>query len=89
MTTPEDTQSAAGKRLLSFLERIERLREEQVGLAADIREVYAEAKSVGFDAPTMRRIIKLRRMDTQTIREQNELLETYAAAIGLQYTMAL
>ena len=51
----------AGDRLRSFIERIERLEEVKALLAADIREVYAEAKAVGFDGKTMRAIIKERR----------------------------
>ena len=73
----------AGKRLLSFLERIERLEEEKSALAEDIKEVYAEAKGVGFDAKTMRKVVKLRKMDTEKRREEDEILELYKAAVGL------
>lgn len=78
-----DVGGVAGKRLQSFLERIERLEGEKAVLAEDIKEVYAEAKGVGFDVKTMRRIISLRKMDAEKRRESEELLELYKAAIGL------
>lgn len=81
---PQDVGGVAGKRLKSFLERIERLEEEKAGLADDIKDIYAEAKSVGFDTKTMRKIIRLRKMDTEKRREEDELLELYKAAIGLE-----
>lgn len=83
----EDTQDVggvAGKRLKSFLDRIERLEEEKKGLAEDIKEIYAEAKGTGFDVKTMRKILKLRKMETDKRREEEELLELYKAAIGLE-----
>ena len=78
-----DVGGVAGKRLKSLIERIERLEEEKKGLADDIKDVYAEAKGVGFDAPTIRRIIKLRKMEPDKIREQDELLDLYRSAIGM------
>ncbi|MEM6903772.1 MAG: DUF2312 domain-containing protein [Pseudomonadota bacterium] len=74
----------AGDRLKSFIERIERLEEEKQGIAADIREIYAEAKGVGFDTKVMRQVIKLRKMDRQDREEQEQLLDLYLAAIGMQ-----
>ena len=79
-----DIGGVAGKRLKSFLERVERLEEEKTALADDIKEVYAEAKATGFDVKTLRRIIKLRKMDVEKRREQDELLELYKAAIGME-----
>jgi len=79
----DDEQGVAGKRLKSFLERIERLEEEKAALADDIKEVYAEAKGVGFEAKIMRRIIKLRKMDIEKRREEDELLNLYMSAIGM------
>jgi uncharacterized protein (UPF0335 family) len=69
--------------LRSFIERIERLEEEKAGLAADVREVYSEAKSQGYDTKVMRQLIGLRKLDTADRREREELLETYKAAIGM------
>ncbi len=73
----------AVERLRSFIERIERLEEEKAALAADIREVYAEAKSTGFDVKTMLQVILLRKFDRNDRQEQEHLLELYKQAIGL------
>jgi uncharacterized protein (UPF0335 family) len=78
-----DGGGIAAKRLRTFIERIERLEEEKAALAADIREVYAEAKSDGFDAKTMRQVVKLRKMDSSDRQEQEALLDLYKAALGL------
>ncbi|MDB5477909.1 MAG: hypothetical protein JWM96_404 [Alphaproteobacteria bacterium] len=74
----------AGDRLIQLLERIERLEEEKAGTADDIRDVYAEAKSAGFETKIMRQIVRLRKMDRQKRQEQEELLELYKSAIGLE-----
>lgn len=79
-----DVGGVSGKRLKSFLDRVERLEEEKKGLADDIKMVYAEAKGVGFDTKTMRKILKLRKMEVEKRREEEELLELYKAAIGLE-----
>ncbi len=79
-----DVGGVAGKRLKSFLDRVERLEEEKKGLADDIKDIYAEAKGVGFDVKTMRKILKLRKMETEKRREEEELLDLYKAAIGLE-----
>ncbi len=73
----------AKDRLRSFIERIERLEEEKAALTGDIREVYAEAKGVGFDARIMRQIVKLRRLDKAERQEQEALLDLYKQAVGL------
>lgn len=78
-----DVGGVAGQRLLSFIERIERLEEEKAALMEDIKEVYAEAKGVGFDAKTMRKIVSLRKMDTEKRRESEELLDLYKSAVGM------
>ena len=77
-------ETVAGARLKSFIERVERLEEEKTGLASDIKDVYAEAKGVGFDVKTIRKIIKLRKMDEDKRREEDELLSLYKSAIGLE-----
>lgn len=79
-----EIEGIAGKRLKSFIERVERLEEEKAALAEDIKEVYAEAKAVGFDTKTMRKLVRLRKMDVEKRREEDELLELYKAAIGLE-----
>jgi uncharacterized protein (UPF0335 family) len=79
----KDVGGVAGQRLRAFLERIERLEEEKKALADDVKDIYAEAKGVGFDVSTMRRIVKLRKMEPDKVREQDELLELYKSAIGM------
>ncbi len=83
-TTANDTGGVSGQRLKAFIERIERLEEEKSGLAEDVRDIYAESKAVGFDVKIIRRVIKLRKMDAEKRREEDELLELYKAAIGLE-----
>ncbi len=73
----------AGERLRAFIERVEKLEEEKAGLAADIREIYAEAKASGFDVKIMRQIVRLRRMDASRRQEEEALLDLYRRAIGL------
>ncbi len=73
----------AAERLRQLIERIERLEDEKAALAADVREIYAEAKAVGFDAKVMRQIIKLRKMDTADQQEMEALIDTYKHALGM------
>ena len=91
-TRPEDDNEndtvieidgAAGKRLKSFIERIERLEEEKKGIADDIKDIYGEAKAVGFDPAIMRKVIRLRKMEEQKRNEEEMLIETYKSAIGM------
>ena len=70
-------------RLKSFIERVERLEEEKAAIAGDVKEVYAEAKSSGFDTKIMRQIVKLRKMEAHDREEQEQLLDLYKQAIGL------
>lgn len=70
------------ERLRSFVERIERLEEERRATAGDIREVYAEAKSAGYDTKVMRQVIRERLMDTADRQEQEALLDVYRRALG-------
>ena len=78
-----DVEGIAADRLRSFIERIERLEEEKAALAADIKEVFAEAKGTGFDTKIMRQVIRLRKMEQADRMEQEELLDLYKRAIGL------
>lgn len=82
--TANDTGGVSGQRLKAFIERIERLEEEKAGLAEDIKDIMAEAKGTGFDTKTMRKVIRLRKMDKQKRQEEEELLELYKSAIGLE-----
>ena len=63
--------------------RLERLEEEKAALSEDIKEVYSEAKSGGFDIKIMRQIVRLRKMNTADRREQEELLDLYKNALGM------
>lgn len=80
---PQNVGGVAGARLKSIVERIERLTEEKEALQEDIKEVFAEAKGTGFDVKAVRKIIRLRKMDAEKRREEDEILELYKAAIGL------
>ncbi len=74
----------AKEHLKSLVERIERLEEEKAALSADIREVYSEAKSQGFDTKIMRKVVTLRKLDTADRQEQDALLELYLSALGMR-----
>ncbi|MPY75406.1 MAG: DUF2312 domain-containing protein [Alphaproteobacteria bacterium] len=78
-----DVGGVAGERLRSFIQRIERLEEEKKTISDDIREVFAEAKSSGFDPKIMRQVLKIRKMETAERQEMDALLETYLAALGM------
>jgi uncharacterized protein (UPF0335 family) len=82
-TSPAKMEAAAEKALRLFIERIERLEEEKKGIAEDIRDVYAEAKSTGYDTKTMRKVVALRRMEKHARDEADALLQTYRDALGL------
>ena len=75
--------NVAAEQLRLFIERIERLEEEKKGMADDIRDVYSEAKSQGYDARIMRQVVKLRKMETHDRQEMEAVLETYKAALGM------
>jgi uncharacterized protein (UPF0335 family) len=81
------TQSFYGglsaEHLRAFIERIERLEEEKKNIAEDIKEVFAEAKNNGFDVKIMREVIKLRKMESNELEEQEYLLDTYRRALGM------
>lgn len=79
----ETLQGNAKDRLRAIIERIERLEEEKAALAGDIREVYAEAKSSGYDTKALRAIIRLRKQDDHERMEQEALLATYMHALGM------
>ena len=73
----------AADQLRLLIERIERLEEEKKGIADDIKDVYGEAKSTGFDVKTIRTIVRLRKMEKHHRDEAEMLLETYKQALGL------
>ncbi|UZK65762.1 DUF2312 domain-containing protein [Sphingomonas sp. M1-B02] len=77
------SDSISAEQLRLFIERIERLEEEKKGIADDVKDVYSEAKSTGFDTKTMRAIVRLRKMEKHHRDEADALLETYRNALGL------
>jgi len=76
------SEVVAGEQLSSLIERIERLEEEKAGLMADIKEVYDEAKTHGFDAKILRQVIRLRKMEKSDRQEQETILSLYLEAVG-------
>ena len=73
----------AADRLRSLIERIERLEEERKALGSDIKDIYAEAKSAGFDVKVLRKLISLRKVDAKEREELDGLLEVYMQALGM------
>ena len=73
----------ATDRLRSLIERIEKLEEDKKQISSDIREVFTEAKSAGFDVKIMRAILKLRKMNAADRDEQEFLLDTYRKALDM------
>jgi uncharacterized protein (UPF0335 family) len=73
----------AKDQLKAIIERMERLEEEKKATSDDIRDVYAEAKGTGFDTKALRAIVRLRKLDTDERREQQEVLDTYLHALGM------
>ena len=80
----DNAQEVSGKRLKSFIERVERLEDEKKVISEDIKEVYGEAKAVGFDSKIIRKIISLRKTAIEKRREEQELLDLYMSAIGME-----
>lgn len=79
----EGAAGIAHGQLRSVVERIERLEEEKASIAADIKEVYAEAKGNGFDTKILRKIVRLRKVDTAERQEEEALMDVYMAALGM------
>lgn len=78
-----DMANESADELRRLIERIERLEDEKKGVADDIKDVYAEGKAKGFDTKMMRKIVALRKLDPEARREQQAILETYLAALGM------
>lgn len=73
----------AADRLRSIIERIERLEEERKALSSDIKDIYAEAKSSGFDVAVLRQLIRIRKQEPADVEEQETLLDVYRRALGM------
>lgn len=82
-----DTDAAVGgiaaDRLRSIIERVERLEEERKALAGDIKDIFTEAKSAGFEVKVIRQIIRLRKLEPAEVEEQETLLDIYRRALGI------
>jgi uncharacterized protein (UPF0335 family) len=73
----------AADRLRSIIERVERLEEERKALGSDIKDIFAEAKSAGFDVKVIRQIIRIRKQEPADVEEQETLLDIYRRALGM------
>lgn len=80
---PVNSGGVAQDQLRTIVERIERLEEEKAATAADIKEVYAEAKANGFDTKTLRQVIRIRKQDKAERQEQEAILDLYLHALGM------
>jgi uncharacterized protein (UPF0335 family) len=81
--TEQAAHHFAKDQLKAFVERVERLEEEKKAISDDIRDVYAEAKAVGYDVKALRTIVRMRKQDKDERQEQQTILETYMHALGM------
>jgi uncharacterized protein (UPF0335 family) len=79
----ENIGGISAGQLRSFIEKLENLEQDKAEISETIRDVYAEAKSEGFDVKVMRQLLKLRRMKKEELAEQEELLDLYRQAVGV------
>ena len=73
----------AADRLRSIVDRIERLEEERKGIAGDIKDIYTESRSAGFDVKVLRQLIRIRKQEAADVEEQETLLDVYRRALGM------
>ncbi len=78
-----ETGGIAADRLRSIVDRIERLEEERKALGSDIKDIYAEAKSAGFDVKVLRQLIRIRKQEPAEVEEQETMLDVYRRALGM------
>lgn len=78
-----DNSEASDDRLRLLIERVERLEEEKKGILDDIKDVFGEAKAVGYDTKIMRQIVRLRKMKADDRAEQQTILDLYLCALGM------
>ncbi|MDE0933023.1 MAG: DUF2312 domain-containing protein [Novosphingopyxis baekryungensis] len=79
----EEEATTTDQQLRLFIERVERMEEEKKGISDDIRDIYSEAKSQGYDVKIMRQIVRLRKLKPEERKEMEMLIETYKAALGI------
>lgn len=78
-----DVGGVAADRLRSIIERIERLEEEKKAISSDIKDIFMEAKSAGFDTKVLKMVLRLRKQESSEIEEQESLLDLYRRALGM------
>lgn len=83
-SSARSTGDAAADQLRLYIERVERLEEEERGIKDDKKDVYLEAKATGYDPKVMREIVRLRRMPGHALQEFSAILETYKCALGME-----
>jgi uncharacterized protein (UPF0335 family) len=83
MSEQGDNSGIAGKRLKSLLERIERIQEERKALASDIKDIFDEAKSAGFDVKIMRQVLARRKRDAAEVEEEDTMRDQYERVLSL------
>lgn len=79
----ENFNTISGEKLRSIISRIESLEDDKTNVLADIHEVYAEAKGNGFDSKIIRKIVQLRKIDSQKLQEEENILELYKSALDM------
>lgn len=79
---PQSLDTAGKEKLRQFIARIERLEADKAEVAADMKEVYAEAKGMGYDTKIMRQVVRIRKMDANDRAEQETVLDLYLHALG-------
>ena len=79
----ENFNTISGEKLRSIISRIERLEDDKANVLSDIKEVYAEAKGIGFDSKIIRKIGHLRKIDSQKLQEEENILELYKSALDM------
>lgn len=84
MASTVSSDSVAQDQIRAFIDRIERMEEERKAIAADIKEIYAEAKGNGFDTKVLRKVVAIRKQDHAERMEQEALLSLYLDALGMQ-----
>ncbi len=84
MSDTNTSGEVSSERLRSFILRIEKLEENKASVLEDIKDVYSEAKSTGFDAKIVRKVVSLRKMEVEKRREEEELLDLYKSALGME-----
>lgn len=82
VAVPQSLTSSAKEKLKQIVTRIERLEEEKAGIAADIKEVYGEAKGMGYDTKVLRKVVRHRKQDARERAEQEQVMDLYLAALG-------